>query len=87
MRTLAISHHLDLAEARRELTGLPESPGPHCGQRHTPRLYPHITLVQWSRKVTETAVMVTAGQEGLETEPAQESRERQCRGIRGLFFP
>lgn len=76
MRTLAISHHLDLTEARRELTGLPESPGPHCGQRHTPRPYPHITLVQWSRKVTETAVMVAAGQEGMETKssvPAYEA--------------
>lgn len=87
MRTLAISHHLDLTEARRELTGLPESPGPRCGQRHTPRPYPHITLVQRSRKVTETAVMVTAGQEGTQADPVQESRERQRHGIRGLFVP
>lgn len=73
MTTLAISQHLDLTEPGRALTGLCGSPGPHCGRRHAPCSYPHITLVQWSRKVTETA---TADQSQLAEEGRSSTRGR-----------
>lgn len=64
-------------------TGLCGSPGPHCGRRHAPCSYPHITLAQWSREVTGTA---PADQSQLAEEGRSSSRG-QGEATRGLFFP